>query len=103
MPTQYNEKEDCEYCKGLGFHIVKHLIDDIPYDYLCYCKCKNGNKWNVDSRKCKDEKNRSEYFSKRIDEVIPDFFDLPIHKEEKPITKLYIQEKIKELANKMGR
>lgn len=63
------ESVECKVCKGTGIAIYKKVIDGREYEYACQCNCKNAIGLDYDGSKCKDERNRSNYYLAKVQEV----------------------------------
>ena len=63
------KKNECEICKGLGFVLYKRFIEEMDreYEFMAHCTCTDEYKY--DGMKCKNDRNKSQYFSKSVEEI----------------------------------
>lgn len=51
--------------------VVKKIINEVSYDYVYACDCKNGDNKLYDGSTIKDKEHRSNYYVPRYSAVLP--------------------------------
>lgn len=59
----------CDKCNGTGFALFKRKEFGNEYQYIARCECVAGEKYNYDGRVLSDERNRSEYYIRKISDI----------------------------------
>lgn len=59
---------DCNKCNGTGYRLMIEVKNDIPYEFIVACDCRNGDNKIYDGRTISDKKHRSCYIIPRFSE-----------------------------------
>ena len=58
-------------CKGTGYVTVKKIVNELSYDFVYACDCRNGDNKLYDGSTIKDKEHRSNYYVPRYSAVLP--------------------------------
>lgn len=68
--SKLGNKEKCPVCKNDGFIVYTKEIEGFKYQYIAYCECVNGIDFRFDGNKCKDPRNRSNFYIPRYKDIL---------------------------------
>lgn len=72
IPSKVNnvaKSETCKLCNGTGYVLQERIENGRSYTYALLCNCKNANGKEYDGTKIKDERQKSDFYLEKAENV----------------------------------